>query len=65
MHRQVFSRLIVELHHVICSFAGMADHNGSWRMGSFFKCDKLEKSNIVKKGNNMLAKEVKMDGKAS
>jgi len=45
-------------------FTGMVGHSGSWIMGPFVKRDKSSKSNITKKGNNVLAKEEEVDDEA-
>jgi hypothetical protein len=33
------------------SLEGIVNHEGSWEIGSFINCDKLGKSNILRKGN--------------
>ena len=35
------------------SLVGMNDHEGLWEIGSFFRRDKLVKSNVARKGNGI------------
>jgi hypothetical protein len=48
-----------------CNLESMVDHRRSWRMGLFFKHEKYGKSNVAKKGNNVLANEYWVHDEAS